>query len=116
MDAEILYLQNQIGELSTHLNKGYRVDEVTCDIEIDYDKKTRTVIRTDTREVIEERNLTMDETQIPLPVETEDMEVKERLPEVPMEFNAGTDEIEESFPDEPFTPEEMGYEEGKEKK
>lgn len=125
MDAEILYLQNQIGELSTCLNKGYRVDEITCDIEIDYDNKTRRVIRTDTREVIEDRTLTIDECQIPLPEEVDLMEVKERLPnmpEIPLEFNAGTDEIaqdienEEPFPEEPFSPEEMGFEEGKEKK
>lgn len=122
MDAEILYLQNQIGELSTCLNKGYRVDEIRCDIEVDYDNKTRRVIRTDTKEVIEERNLTIDETQIPLPVETEEMEVKEPGPEIPMEFNAGTDEIavseevEEAFPDEPFSPAEMGFEEDKKKK
>lgn len=69
--AEISSLKSRIAELATKVHDKYELRDVECRRIFDYDKGEVMEVRTDTGEILKERAMTAEETQVPLP-ETED--------------------------------------------
>jgi hypothetical protein len=67
--ARIKVHKAEINSLSTVLQQGYEYRQVKCERIIDYKKGTLVVIRLDTGEVVQERELNEAEKQRNLPIE-----------------------------------------------
>ena len=61
--AKILGLQTEVGRISEEINRGWIYKNVPCQVILDFNLGTCTVVRLDTNEVVRERALTADELQ-----------------------------------------------------
>lgn len=63
LDADISKFENEIKDLANKVKDGYTYKNIDCDVIMDYNHKSYTIIRRDTGAVVTERAMTADELQ-----------------------------------------------------
>ena len=63
LDADISKFESEIKDLATKVKDGYTYKNIDCNVIMDYNLKTYSIIRKDTGELVKERSLTVDELQ-----------------------------------------------------
>lgn len=70
IDSEIASLETDINKLARNVKDGYEYRNVECERVFDYDGGFKTMVRLDTNEIVWTKQLTGDELQRHLPLET----------------------------------------------
>ena len=71
--------ESKIETYSEYIRSGYRMQNVDCEIRLDYDAGMVTVVRMDTGEEIETRSMAEDERQIPMDLQEKEESFTEKI-------------------------------------
>ena len=80
-------LEEQIHTTSLMVKEGVAMRSVKCELQLNYSKLRATIIRLDTEEIVEEREMTNDEKQMKLEFEKKKKGMKKQIKDEELEFD-----------------------------
>jgi len=80
-------LEEQIHTTSLMVKEGVAMRSVKCELQLNYSKLRATIIRLDTEEIVEEREMTADEKQMKLEFEKKKKGMKKQVKDEELKFD-----------------------------